>query len=848
MCRESYAEIAARVVLIVALCAMSWAFGGVEPIAKLWLARLVGLAAVLVLLARPSLSLGSRALPAVWLVLLAAVGIGFLQLAPLDTGVVETISPHSIALRSELGVDVKDTSTLTIAEPETRRDLSLLLLGVAAFCIASQVFQSVASQLFLCFSVAINGAALSIWGLIQQLNHRNDLLPGIPCEVNSIIFSTYVNHSSAAGFLNMCLGAAVGLLLWRYRWSPNNDTQTLPASKIVGDFFRSLTPILLLLIGITTLLLAALCLSLSRGGCLATVISFVAVTLLVMRRKSKSVGFNTTVIGGAIGVAALIWLGFAGPLANRYTSVVSNDGTVNDNRIDHWADGFRAAENFLRVGSGLGTYSSAYLTVEQNDNPHWFRHAHNQYLEALVDAGVPGLLLLLASIGLVVFAAWHLSTQREVGVHSWFGIGAIFVICSQAAHAVTDFGLYLPANMLLCAVMGGAVSGTAATTGKSWLLRMPMFLSRPVVWNIAIFGGCVFAMNHFRGAEASARTLVETGLEMRTVNRDSVEETEAALMLLRQASANDSANADVHFRIARQLLLQYQARAFEVLRNNDGLARSDAELWNRASAEQLHATLVSLPEEDKSRQVTALMTEPAVKESLVAARQRLLIARRFNPFRPRTHVYLAILAPLFNESDLPHLDRADLLSQTDAEANFDCGLLHLRANRTTRAIASWKRCLSFSRDYADLILSIGSTRLDDEVLANDVMPEDPVLLLRVAESKHRISSESRLARLLATRVLTMENKRTPQESDYYRGRAATLLGEETLAAEHFGNAVRLSPNQSEWRYRYANALNNSGQLAEAEKQLQWCLGVYPGNAKFKRLMQTVKTRSEASEL
>jgi O-antigen ligase/tetratricopeptide (TPR) repeat protein len=847
MCRESYAEIAARIVLTVAICAMSWAFGGVESIAKLWLARSVGLAAVLVLLAKPSLSLGARALPAVWLVLLAAVGIGFLHLAPLDTNLVEGISPHSIALRSELGAVVEESSRLTIAEPETRRDLSLLLLGVAAFCIASQVFQTVASQLFLCFSVAINGAALSIWGLIQQLNHRNDLLPGIPCEVNSIIFSTYVNHSSAAGFLNMCLGATTGLLLWRYRWSPNN-TESLPASRIVGDFFRSLTPVLLLLIGITTLLLAALGSSLSRGGCLATVISFAIVTLLVMRRKSKSVGFSTTVIGGTIGAAALIWLGFAGPLASRYVSVVGEDGVVNDSRIGHWSDGLRAAENFLTVGSGLGTYSSAYLTVEENDNPHWFRHAHNQYLEALVDAGIPGLLLLLTAIGMVAFAAWHLSTQREVGVHSWFGIGVIFVMSSQAIHAVTDFGLYLPANMLLCAVMGGAVSGTAATTGKSWLLRMPMFMSRPVVWNIAIFAGCVFALNHFRGAEASAKSLVQTRLEMRTVNRAGVEETEAALKLLRQTSANDSTNADVHFRIARQLLLRYQAKAFEVLRNNDGLAKSDAELWKRASAEQLHATLVNLSAEDRKRQVAALMTEPAVMESLVAARQHLLSARQCNPFRPRIHVYLAILAPLFNESDLPHLDRADSLSQTDAEANFGCGLLHLRANRTTRAIESWKRSLSFSRDYVDLVLSIGRTRLDDEILANEVMPEDPVLLLRVAESKHRISSESRLARLLATRVLTMENKRTPQESDYYRGRAATLLGKETLAAKHFGNAVRLSPNQSEWRYRYAIALNKSGQLAEAEEQLQWCLGVYPGNAKYQRLMQTVKRRSEASEL
>ncbi|MFK7819101.1 MAG: O-antigen ligase family protein [Planctomycetaceae bacterium] len=844
MWRDSYAEIIARALLVIAFCAMSWAMGGVHPSAKLWAARIIGLSVLFMLLSKPSLTWASRALPTAWLILAGAVAFGFCQLAVLDSGWIESVSPGTVASRSAVGVD---TQTLSVAAPETRRDLSLLVLAVAAFCVASQVFQSVNSQLFLSFAVAINGAALSIWGLFQQWNCPNELLPGVPCEVNSIIFSTYVNHSSAAGFVNMCLGSAIGLLLWRYRSAYGSQTEA-SFSVSLRNVLRSLTPILLLLSLLTTVMIAGLVSSLSRGGCLAAVISFVVVTLFAARRQTSSAGFNAGVVASAIGIGLLIWIGFSDALASRYATTVQGDGIVQDNRLDHWSDGLRAARDFLPTGSGLGTYSSIYLLFEQNDNPHWFRHAHNQYLEALVDGGIPGLLLMLAAIGLVGYGCWYLATNREVGVHSWFGIGAMFLLVSQAVHATTDFGLYLPANMLLCAVVCGAVAGTAASTNNSRILRMPTSLGRPIVWNIALFAGCLFATNHLQAIETSSDTLRMASIESRSTRLPAMEEIAASVTKLDKVIRANPTDPQLRFRRARFLMLQYQRKAFDVLRSNDGLGRPEAELWNRASVEQIHAALQELSPKQQRTQAALLLQEPVVQRYIVEARKELLLARQLNPFRPRFHVYLAVLAPLFGEADIDHLNRAELLANTDVETSFDCGLLHLRANRTTRAIASWKRCLQFSRDHAELVLSLGGTRLDDDTLVNEVMPDDPVLLVRLAESRKKMNSESRLAHLLAERVLAMTESNTPSQEDYFRGRAASLLGNEVLAAEHYGRAVAEAPNQAEWRYRYAFALTNSGQLDKARAQLQWCLGVAPQNPKYQKLMRTVRLRSQDSEL
>ena len=201
---------------------------------------------------------------------------------------------------------------------------------------------------------------------------------------------------------------------------------------------------------------------------------------------------------------------------------------------------------------------------------------------------------------------------------------------------------------------------------------------------------------------------------------------------------------------------------------------------------------------------------------------------------------------MFGDSDIPHLDRADRITKTDVEASFECGLLHLRANRRSRAIESWRRCLTYSRKHADLVLSLGRGGLDDETLANEVIPSDPVLLLQVARKQRRINPNSNLAQLAAKRVLDMQNQTTTDEPqhEYNRGAAAAILGEPSRAARHYGNAVRSRPNQTEWRYQYATTLCSIGDLGEAQKQLQWCLGVNPSNSKYRRLMKNLKKNME----
>ena len=77
-----------------------------------------------------------------------------------------------------------------------------------------------------------------------------------------------------------------------------------------------------------------------------------------------------------------------------------------------------------------------------------------------------GLLSQSVLIGLVGAAARRLLRDDPDTRSFAFGIAALFALSGQAIHGFFDFGLYIPANVLLFALLCGAVSGRAAALTK----------------------------------------------------------------------------------------------------------------------------------------------------------------------------------------------------------------------------------------------------------------------------------------------------------------------------------------------------------------------------------------------
>ena len=151
----------------------------------------------------------------------------------------------------------------------------------------------------------------------------------------------------------------------------------------------------------------------------------------------------------AVAVLATSWIGSAAPV-NVQTDSLYSRGQI-------WALTLRAVASHFPLGTGLGSFTGVYAL---NEDPAattvaWVNHVHNDYLELLLETGVPGLLLMIA------FLAWFvLQTMRvwNSPFASLFGKAATIAAAAMLAHSIVDY----PLRTTGLAVLFGACLGMMA--------------------------------------------------------------------------------------------------------------------------------------------------------------------------------------------------------------------------------------------------------------------------------------------------------------------------------------------------------------------------------------------------
>lgn len=123
-------------------------------------------------------------------------------------------------------------------------------------------------------------------------------------------------------------------------------------------------------------------------------------------------------------------------------------------RIDIAGNSATLASRFFPVGSGAGTFMQVYPLTERADSVDRFfvNHAHNDYLEWLVESGLPGLIIL------VLFLLWWgnclgsmIADKRATG----FAHAGAIICVILLLHSTVDFPLRTPAMAALFAASVG---------------------------------------------------------------------------------------------------------------------------------------------------------------------------------------------------------------------------------------------------------------------------------------------------------------------------------------------------------------------------------------------------------
>ena len=863
-----------QLALVGVVAGSAWLFGGVQASVQVGL-FVGGVVALLCLLVKQLADQdAATSVPATIVPLVLLIGWGGLQLIPTAPDVAAFLSPDGARLRgalqsettasdaalaTTLGLgEVDQRQPLSVYPASTRRDLALLSLATGVFLAGAGLFGTPAAALWLCGLVAVNGAAIAFFGLVQKLTWDGLLFWTVPLTQGGAPFASFVNRNNGGGYLNLCLACALGLLVWVTRRSAaGSAAETAIGRQSKGrpwarawqwllEGASNLDAPTIAAASLTACIAAGILCSLSRGAIVAmTGAASVLLLTLVFARRRRSVRLWWVAVAGAGGLALVCWVGMQGSIVTRLATLLDRE-TIVQNRIPHWRDGLKAAADFRRTGSGLGTYRYVYGPYQQQRSTVWYYHAENQYLETLVESGVVGLGLTLLAIAFVATAGWQLLRSDSDAKSYALGVAGVFALSSQAIHAFFDFGLYIPANLLLLALLCGALSGRAAQLARRvGSLRILALPGGRRLWTTmaAVF----LAVNVWGLVETRRVEAVETSIKQsrfaETPDAVAPEELEAAIQEVETAARSRADDAEAHVHLARLWTHLYRLHALERLRASATSEEKEGELWERTAPMGIHELAHHFRQFGHASKLVALRSEALVQDCLIPALRHLVLARRACPVLPEVHARIAELSVIGADpkDDQIHIDRAKWLAAAHPEILFRCGLLEFQAGRPDLAYESWRRSLSLSHRYLDRVLDYAGRRISFWHLVHAVLPESPELLLRLARDRYSDEEHAAVRRMLVERAEELlEKKNLPEdERSHLQGVAFALKGEVRKAIESYYRAVEIRRERNDWRFDLALGLKEAGRMDEAHEQAKLCARMDPDNREYRKLLAEI---------
>jgi O-antigen ligase len=413
--------VAAEAVMLAAVLAAPWFYGGAPDVARYALAAALALAGALAFAAR------------------AAGDAGAPPLLPAAAAL-----PALAAAQVVLGISVDPVATVEAMV------LLAALLAVAVFWSDRARDRPAARRVGA--AVLLVCAAQAVFGAVQW-SRAPDRIYGEASPFVTTPFGSYVNHNHFAGLLGMGVALAAALAYGYVRRA--------------GGF----SPRAVVSTGLALALAAVHLASRSRGGLIALAGGLAALAALASAmhvrrgagaRRPGLVAAGLAVLVVGFGLAAVPETTRA-HLATVLRGPADGSGTY---RVDVAAATWRLFAERPVTGWGLGAFADAFPPYKRGHGAVRTTHAESDLLEFLAEAGLTGL-------ALAAWLAW--SASRGLGdrlrhgkdpVRKALAAGAAAAVAALAVHSLLDFNLRLPANALVFATLLGLAAAPREATAR----------------------------------------------------------------------------------------------------------------------------------------------------------------------------------------------------------------------------------------------------------------------------------------------------------------------------------------------------------------------------------------------
>jgi tetratricopeptide (TPR) repeat protein len=823
-----------------------WAFGAVHPIFELLL--MAGLAAMLLLWGTRWVVSGQvtwQRCP-VALCLAGLVLFGAFQMVNWPGDTLERIAPASAGWRQRLlpaqpeGIPdgsspERTAAALSLYPTATRRAVAHLIAVLLLFAVVRNTYASDKSLRRLAVVAAGNGVLLSLFSLMQAFGSANNQLywrfgtDGEP-------FGPFVCRNHFPFFLNLCACLLVGLLMDWSKYRQGHRAPMRTDGYLWNPAFWGGAAL--------ALLFSSVLLSQSRGGIIAFLVGMLVCVVVTSVGSSRRSGIAVLMVLLALVAGLTVWFG-PGLLRSRLNTLW--EGTaLAEWRLPVWSRNVPLIGHFFPWGSGYGTYalveplSRLPGDVEREGAPFTYDFAHNDYLEALIEGGGVRLALSLLAIywvyqlGVRAYARYrHRSAQGLV-------LGALAAFTTAVVHSFGEFGLHIPAVVLLLTIVAAHLAALGAPrdarTGAAEAFRWRLGGLAPLV-GLAVL---VFLAFRLVGEEWG---LVQAdryrlAADLRTLGKPvSAEDRRLQLEYLQAAVAFQPGDALLHTMLADAHLLALEVEIWRPTApfRRTFPARAVLTLAPVPPGFPALGPLPALGMEPLVMSKLSRITDPDLERAhLGPALEHYVRARNLCPLQARAQAAVGSLCEKARHAEprLAYLERAALLRPADAEIAYLLGAEQLRSGQPAEAYASWRRCLSDTDKYLPDVLAVCAGRVPAETLAVTILPGRVEVLVKTALQLYP-GPEGRAQRqpFLDQLAALAERRSAIQTANdhYLYGVLLEAQGQPAAALRAWEKALSRAPNQADWRLEYARLLYQTGRLDDALKAVQQVLEQAPQN-------------------
>lgn len=431
-----------------------------EHLLVLWVALLLvfaGLSRLDVQL--PPLPPRYRWMALLWLPWLAWIA---LQVLSLPQPTLAAWSPQAAALHAVAAAagNRPGLDTLSIMPAATFDGLLLSAGYFALYLVAGLTCREHARRRLLAGVLVFSGLMQAVYGSLMTLSGAEIGFLAKKAFYVGFATGTFVNRNHFAAYLELTSAVGLGLILSDLKAGAGGGWRNR-LSGWVELLFTTKARVRIAM----AMIVVGLVLSRSRMGNTAFFVALCVTGLAYIALRERRLLLRASLLfGSLLLVDTLIvshWFGL-----HEVVQRIESTRIEQEERPLVYHQVPAMLKSYGATGSGLGSFAEAFTPYRPLELQGYFDHAHNDYLEFLVETGIAGLLLLLLLAGAhVVHALWVIWRCQD-RLPQGICVGFVMATIALGVHATVEFNFQIPAIAATYVTLLGLVLSCSPRSGR----------------------------------------------------------------------------------------------------------------------------------------------------------------------------------------------------------------------------------------------------------------------------------------------------------------------------------------------------------------------------------------------